>query len=147
MSAIMLPVVYSKCHGALHIRNNMFPKSRVRVKQCIHSPFPWMYFPLIFHFAWYQQAGRVGQAETERKFIGVSRKRIRDFTPPPKSTWPKKICEYPFNMKSAAWIHFCLKMCCHFFWKFVRFFFVWHLFLKTSKTGWHEEIQWIVWDR
>ncbi len=30
----------------------------------------------------YQQAGRVGQAETEQKYVGVSGKRICYFTPP-----------------------------------------------------------------
>jgi hypothetical protein len=46
-------------------------------------------FSVMFRFplppgrlACYQQAGRVGQAETEQKYVGVSRKRIRDFTPP-----------------------------------------------------------------
>jgi len=54
----------------------------VRVKQHICSLFPWTYFLLIFRFAWYQQAGRVGQVETEWKIVGISGKRIRDFTPP-----------------------------------------------------------------
>ncbi len=40
-------------------------------------------FPLIFCLACYQQAGRVGQAETERKYVGVSGKHIRYFTLPP----------------------------------------------------------------
>ncbi len=74
----------------------------VRVKQHIRSPFPWTYFPLIFCFAWYQQAGRVGQAETERKFVGVSGKRIRDFTPSliysPLSLWWKHIDVMVVNM-------------------------------------------------
>ncbi len=35
------------------------------------------------HLACYQQAGRVGQAETEWKYLGVSGKRICYFTPPP----------------------------------------------------------------
>jgi hypothetical protein len=39
--------------------------------------------PLIFRLACYQQAGRVGQAETEQKYVGVSGKRIRYFTSPP----------------------------------------------------------------
>jgi hypothetical protein len=52
----------------------------------MRSPFPLTYFPLIFRFAWYQQAGRVGQAETEQKFVGVSGKRIRDFTLPRVTT-------------------------------------------------------------
>jgi hypothetical protein len=33
-------------------------------------------------------AGRVGQAETERKFVGVSGKCIRDFTLSPKPIAP-----------------------------------------------------------
>ncbi len=52
----------------------------------MRSPFPLTYFPLIFCFAWYQQAGRVGQAETERKFVGVSGKHICDFTLPRVTT-------------------------------------------------------------
>ncbi len=39
-------------------------------------------FSVTFHLACYQQAGRVGQAETEWKYVGVSGKRIRYFTPP-----------------------------------------------------------------
>jgi hypothetical protein len=54
----------------------------MRVKQHIRFPLPCMYFPLIFRFAWYQQTGRVGQAEMEHKFVGISRKHIRDFTLP-----------------------------------------------------------------
>ncbi len=39
--------------------------------------------PLIFRLVCYQQMGRVGQAETEWKFVGVSGKCIRYFTLPP----------------------------------------------------------------
>ncbi len=48
------------------------------------------------HLACYQQAGRVGQAETERKYVGVSWKHIRYFTPP---LFRKKA----FSAKSNIW--------------------------------------------
>jgi len=100
---------------------------RVRVKQRIRSPFPWTYFPLIFRFVWYQQAGRLCQAETERKFIGVSGKRIRDFTPAPhwvRQTlslnqfgenfirpviFPRQYTSYFANLFPVPWTYFSLK--------------------------------------
>jgi len=69
---------------------NFYLYLRVRVKQCLRSlkrsaNFPFSVLPAGGEggrLACYQQAGRVGQAETERKYVGVRGKRIRYFTPP-----------------------------------------------------------------